>query len=44
MELLVTDYKARNFHIEDDNLGMDPVRFEEFLDALIAKNWGVTWG
>ncbi|MCL2183888.1 MAG: B12-binding domain-containing radical SAM protein [Chitinispirillia bacterium] len=43
MELLVTKHNVRHFHIEDDNLGMDPARFEEFLDALIAKNWGVTW-
>jgi radical SAM superfamily enzyme YgiQ (UPF0313 family) len=43
MELLVTKYGVRHFHVEDDNLGMDPVRFGEFLDALIAKNWGVTW-
>ena len=43
MELLVTKYDVRHFHIEDDNLGMEPARFGEFLDALIAKNWGVTW-
>jgi len=43
MELLVTKYDVRHFHIEDDNLGMDPARFGEFLDALTAKNWGVTW-
>jgi radical SAM superfamily enzyme YgiQ (UPF0313 family) len=43
MELLVTKYDVRHFHIEDDNLGMDAARFGEFLDALIAKNWGVTW-
>jgi radical SAM superfamily enzyme YgiQ (UPF0313 family) len=43
IELLVAKYGVRHFHIEDDNLGMDPVRLGEFLDALIAKNWGVTW-
>ncbi len=43
IELLTVKYGVRHFHIEDDNLGMDPARFEEFLDALIAKNWGITW-
>jgi radical SAM superfamily enzyme YgiQ (UPF0313 family) len=43
IEFLVTEYDVRHFHIEDDNLGMDPARFGEFLDALTAKNWGITW-
>ncbi|MCL2689541.1 MAG: B12-binding domain-containing radical SAM protein [Chitinispirillia bacterium] len=43
IEFLVTRYDVRHLHIEDDNLGMDPARFQNFLDALIAKNWGITW-
>ncbi|MDG5814956.1 radical SAM protein [Chitinispirillales bacterium ANBcel5] len=43
MELLVLHYGVRHFHIEDDNLGLDPKRFETFLDALLAKEWNITW-
>jgi len=43
MELLVRQYGVRHFHIEDDNLSLDPRRLDRFLDALIAKGWGITW-
>ncbi|GBU23212.1 hypothetical protein R80B4_03128 [Fibrobacteres bacterium R8-0-B4] len=43
IEFLTVKYGVRHFHIEDDNLGMNPARFEELLDALITKNLGITW-
>jgi anaerobic magnesium-protoporphyrin IX monomethyl ester cyclase len=43
MELLIQQYRAQHFHIEDDNLSLDPLRLDRFLDTLIAKKWGITW-
>jgi radical SAM superfamily enzyme YgiQ (UPF0313 family) len=43
MELLVQQYQVQHFHIEDDNLSLDPRRLDQFLDALIARQWGITW-
>jgi anaerobic magnesium-protoporphyrin IX monomethyl ester cyclase len=43
MELLVSRYGVRHFHLEDDNIGLKIGRFEELLDGLMAKGWDITW-
>lgn len=43
MELLVTRYGVRHFHLEDDNITLNTKRFAALLDALEKKCWDVTW-
>jgi anaerobic magnesium-protoporphyrin IX monomethyl ester cyclase len=43
MELLVTRYKVKHFHFEDDNITLSCQRFEELLDGIAVRKWEVTW-
>ncbi|MFH1219155.1 MAG: radical SAM protein [Candidatus Eisenbacteria bacterium] len=43
IELLTTRYGVNHIHIEDDNIGLDPARFESILDGIAERNWRITW-
>ncbi|MCP5002499.1 MAG: B12-binding domain-containing radical SAM protein, partial [Planctomycetes bacterium] len=43
IELLVTKYKIKYFHFEDDDLTSNPGRFEKILDLIIEKNLDIWW-
>jgi anaerobic magnesium-protoporphyrin IX monomethyl ester cyclase len=43
MELLISEYGVRHFHLEDDNIGLDPARFRGLLEGIIDKHWDITW-
>ncbi len=43
MELLISHYGVRHFHIEDDNIALNISRFEQILDGIKAKDWHITW-
>lgn len=43
MELLLTEYKVKHFHIEDDNLSLNKERFEQLLEGINRRKWDVTW-
>ncbi|MCP4723412.1 MAG: radical SAM protein, partial [bacterium] len=43
MEFLINKYDVRHFHIEDDNVGLNPERFNDLLDGIIEKKWNITW-
>lgn len=43
---VVTKLDCRNIYFMDDNMGLDPARFEEMLDGLLAlkaEGLGITW-
>ncbi len=43
LQILIQKFGINHFHIEDDNLGQNTTRFEEFLDSLLSKKWNITW-
>ncbi len=43
MKYTIEKFDVKHFHIEDDNLSLNPKRFEAFLDMLIENDWGITW-
>jgi anaerobic magnesium-protoporphyrin IX monomethyl ester cyclase len=43
MQLLVSNYGVRHFHLEDDNLTLNRARFEQILDGLLQRQWRITW-
>ncbi len=43
MKLLVEQYGVKHFHLEDDNITLDPGRFESILDGILGEGWGITW-
>lgn len=43
MDLLISRYGVRHFHLEDDNIGLGVERFRDLLDGIKAKGWEITW-
>jgi anaerobic magnesium-protoporphyrin IX monomethyl ester cyclase len=43
MELLISKYGVRHFHLEDDNVGLDSRRLHDLVTGIIAKRWNITW-
>lgn len=43
MEFLIKNYKIEHIHFDDDNLTLDPKRFEAILDGMKKRNIKITW-
>ena len=43
MQLLISNYDVRHFHLEDDNITLNTARFEKILDGLLQRQWRITW-
>lgn len=43
MKHCIEQFQIKHFHIEDDNLSLNPTRFESFLDMIIESGWDITW-
>jgi radical SAM superfamily enzyme YgiQ (UPF0313 family) len=43
MKFLIDAYAIRHFHLEDDNISLQPRRFEQLLDGIISAGWDITW-
>jgi anaerobic magnesium-protoporphyrin IX monomethyl ester cyclase len=43
MELLISRYGVRHFHLEDDNIALNIRRLKRLLDGVQKKGWNITW-
>lgn len=43
MDLLISQYGVKHFHIEDDNIALNIKHFEKLLDGIHRKGWDITW-
>lgn len=43
IDYLINKYGVQHIHFEDDNLNLDPKRFEHILDGLSDKGLKITW-
>ncbi|MBU0898233.1 MAG: B12-binding domain-containing radical SAM protein [Nanoarchaeota archaeon] len=43
LEILTKKYNVKHIHFEDDNLTLDPKRFESILDGIKKRNIKITW-
>jgi anaerobic magnesium-protoporphyrin IX monomethyl ester cyclase len=43
MDLLISKYGVRHFHLEDDNVGLDTQRLRDLINGIIDKAWDITW-
>jgi len=43
MNHLIVNFRINHFHLEDDNVTLNPERFEKILDGIIAQGWNITW-
>ena len=43
MDVLISQYGVRHFHLEDDNIALNIERFDCLLDAIRERGWDITW-
>lgn len=43
LELIISKYKVKHIHFEDDNLTLNTQRFKEIIDGLFSRKIKITW-